>query len=252
MNKDEQQLLFQLEKEYSHEFKGWDFSYLTKSGRMSSFPLSWNYKSIVEDQLKQTNSLLDMGTGGGEYLSSIIGLPKESFATEGYEPNIPIAKKRLGEIGIEVRKIENDIIPYEDNKFDLVINRHESYLETEIKRVLSENGVFITQQVGGLTNADLNMWMGAKVEDPISWSLCTMVLKLGKEGFNVTRQNECITKTRFFDIGAIIYYLKCIPWQIKDFSIKEYWERIYQLAKYIRTNGYIDFIWHGYLIVAKK
>jgi SAM-dependent methyltransferase len=251
MNLYEQELFDQLEKEYSHEFKGWDFSYLTKSGRMISFPLSWNYKLIVEEQLKKAKSLLDMGTGGGEFLSSVSGLPKNTFATEGYEPNIPIAKIRLGEIGIEVRKIENDKIPFENNVFDLVINRHESYIESEIKRVLIKDGVFITQQVGGLTNADLNMWMGAKIQDPISWSLCSMVLKLEKEGFEVTYQDECITKTRFFDIGAVIYYLKCIPWQIKDFSIKGYWERIYKLANFIKSKGYIDFIWHGYMIVAK-
>ncbi len=27
---------------------------------------------------------------------------------------------------------------------------------------------------------------------------------------------------RFFDIVAIVYYLKAIPWQIPDFSVEQY------------------------------
>jgi len=252
MDINEQRLFDHLQNEYSHNFSGWDFTYLSDSGRMYSSPLPWNYQSLIEAYYKNSNSLLDLGTGGGEFLSSLKGLPPKTFATEGYEPNIPIAKKRLGQIGIEVRKIENDNIPFDSDSFDLVINRHESYKESEIRRVLSNDGIFITQQVGGLNTIDLNMWMNAEIKPPSNWCLCTMVQKLEREGFKIEYENESINQSRFFDIGAVVFYLKCIPWQIGDFSLNDYWERIYQLARYIQQNKYIDFIQHRYIIIATK
>lgn len=52
------------------EFKGWSFDYLTHSGRMKEFPLSWNYYNEIMDYCSEASSLLDMGTGGGEFLAS--------------------------------------------------------------------------------------------------------------------------------------------------------------------------------------
>ena len=43
----------------------------------------------------------------------------------------------------------------DDNEFDIVINRHESYNEKELFRILKPNGLFITQQVGAYNNKDL-------------------------------------------------------------------------------------------------
>lgn len=42
-----------------------------------------------------------------------------------------------------------DVLPYEDESMDIIINRHESYDIYEVYRVLKKGGIFITQQVGG-------------------------------------------------------------------------------------------------------
>ena len=131
-----------LESEYNSKFSGWDFSHV--KGRMQEDILPWNYKEIVKNNLNNKKSLLDIDTGGGEFLYSIDNLPKKTFATEGYEPNIPIATKRLSEKGITVKAVKNnEQLPFEDNYFDIVINRHGSYKINEIKRILSINGIFI-------------------------------------------------------------------------------------------------------------
>ncbi|GAB6169516.1 hypothetical protein JCM1393_19760 [Clostridium carnis] len=46
-------------------FKGWDFSYL--NGRWEDENLPWDYKNYLKDNYE----LLDMGTGGGEFLLSL-------------------------------------------------------------------------------------------------------------------------------------------------------------------------------------
>ncbi|MGC9385101.1 MAG: SH3 domain-containing protein, partial [Kosmotogaceae bacterium] len=99
------------------QFKGWDFTYL--DNRMITIEeIPWNYRDIVKKYLAKATSLLDMGTGGGEFLTSLGKLPKKTFATESYKPNIPVARKRLEPLGVEVKKFEDDAnLPFNDNSF---------------------------------------------------------------------------------------------------------------------------------------
>lgn len=178
-------------------FEGWDFSYLTRSGRMQEFPLTWNYANLVMDELEQAASLLDMGTGGGEFLSALPSRPAATFATEGYEPNVAIARRRLEPLGIHVERIsEDDAIPYGDEQFELVINRHESYRPEEVKRVLKPGGLFLTQQVGGLNDRELNEWLGAPEYEYAHWNLDYAAKELEPHLAIVSAREE-IVKTRF-------------------------------------------------------
>ena len=97
-----------LVSEASKKLEGWDFSYLESTRRMQEFPLSWNYRNKVKIRMSEASSLLDMGTGGGEFLSSLSPLPKYTCVTEGYEPNIMIARNRLEPLGVKVFRVDDD------------------------------------------------------------------------------------------------------------------------------------------------
>ena len=43
-------------------------------------------------------------------------------------------------------------LPFEDSSFSLVVSRHESYVASEVARVLRPGGLFLTQQLGGDSN----------------------------------------------------------------------------------------------------
>ena len=234
-------------------FTGWDFSYITDTGRMAEFPLSWNYTVKVLLKVRQSKRMLDMGTGGGEYLLKLQPLPEETFVTEGYKQNIVIAKKRL-EPHVRVFEVEEDNkLPFENDFFDLIINRHEAYLPEEVKRVMKDGAYFITQQVGGDNDFDLNRLLGAEVNNEfINWKLENAVKDLEKTGLKILEKDEEYYPTRFFDIGAIIYYLKAIPWQIEDFTVDNYLERLKYLHNKIQKEGYIDIKSHRFLIIAVK
>lgn len=241
-----------IEEEKKH-FEGWDFSYLESTNRMQEFPLSWNYWHEVEKRMNRCSSLLDMGTGGGEFLSSLAPLPKIVCATEGYEPNIPIARKRLEPLGVKVYKVDSDEnLPFDNYFFDLVINRHESYSEKEVHRVLKKGGVFVTQQVGGLNDKEINELLGVPLSEYVGWNLIAAVARLKENGFNVTLEKEEFVKTRFYDVGAIVFYLKAIPWQVPNFTIKRYLEKLKDIDRIIQKDGYIDFTCHRFLVVADK
>lgn len=239
--------------EVNERFEGWDFSYLESTGRMQEFPLSWNYRNKVVLRMHGISSLLDMGTGGGEFLSSLSPLPKYTCATEGYKPNISIAKNRLELLDVKVYKVEDDdYLPFEDEIFDLIINRHESYSPKEVKRILKNKGIFITQQVGGLNDKELNVILGAKEFEFIDYDLEKAVGQLEEVGFKILEQKEDLTKTRFYDIGAIVYYLKAIPWQVPDFTIERYFDKLVEIHNIIERLGYIDFTCHRFFIMASK
>lgn len=240
-------------KDYYTDFKGWDFSYIESTRRMQEFPLDWSYRSIVLNYLYNSKNLLDMGTGGGEFLSNLNPLPKNTFATESFKPNIELARKNLQPLGISIIETDNSgKLPLNDNSFDLVINRHEYYDQSEVYRILKKDGYFITQQVGEQNARELNDWFESKKINSTRWNLDKASKDLVKLGFTITENKENITKTRFYDIGAVLYFLKAIPWQIKDFTIEKYYPKIEELHKKIEFDGFFDVSCHRFIIISKK
>ncbi|HFJ9428863.1 MULTISPECIES: class I SAM-dependent methyltransferase [Bacillus cereus group] len=233
-------------------FSGWDFSFISETGRMKSEPLSWSYGSIAFLLMQRAKSMLDMGTGGGEFLSMLQPFPSTIYATEGYAPNVPIARKKLEPLGVTVVEVINDtVLPFQDGQFDFIINQHESYAASEVKRILSPHGVFLTQQVGGLDCAVLNEQFGSPLNSEFaSWSLEAACSELEENGFTILDAKEEFPFQRFYDIGAIVYYLKAIPWQIPDFTVERYYKELYRIHEIILQKGYFDVKQHRFIIKA--
>lgn len=125
------------------KFSGWDFSFVHGTGRITTEPVPWSYASKIIPLMAQTDSMLDMGTGGGELLSQLVPLPPFTCATEAYE-------SRLEPIGVKVYPhVDDAVLPFEDKRFSLIINKHEAFQPSEVRRILRDGGQFITQQVGG-------------------------------------------------------------------------------------------------------
>ncbi len=234
-------------------FSGWDFSIITSTNRLAEAPLGWSYTTKILPHLLHADSLLDMGTGGGEFLSKLRPLPAQTYATEGYRPNIPIARNRLEPLGIQVLEVTDDeFLPFDDNSFDLVINRHESYSPSEVHRILKPGGLFITQQVGGKNDHALNALFEAEHNDRwADWHLSTAVEALRQRGFDIVEQMEEFPIARYYDVGAIVYYLKAIPWQVPDFSVEKYREQLYKIHRQIEQDGYVDVPAHRFFLSAR-
>ncbi|MGE7884836.1 class I SAM-dependent methyltransferase [Bacillus sp. NPDC094077] len=233
-------------------FTGWDFSFISETGRMNSEPLSWSYGSTAFQLMQRAESMLDMGTGGGEFLSMLQPFPPTIYATEGYAPNVPIAREKLEPLGVAVVEVIDDtVLPLQDGQFDLIINQHESYTASEVNRLLSPSGIFLTQQVGGLDCVEINDHFGTPLNSEFTnWSLKTACSELEQNGFTIIDAKEEFPLQRFYDIGAIVYYLKAIPWQIPDFTVEEYYEELYRIHEIILQKGYFDVKQHRFMIKA--
>lgn len=242
-----------LVEEYNHPFKGWDFSYITGAGRMSEGLRKWSYGSIVLARIRQSSALLDIATGGGELLASFSPLPAVTCATESYKPNISVARERLEPLGVEVFETEeNGPLPFEGEKFDLVIDRHESYSPTEVFRVLRPGGWFVTQQVGDKNDRDLRKLLGATSFKPNRWNLKLAADQLKRSGFKVVDRRQGYYKTRYFDTGALVYHLKAVPWIIPNFSVKRYFPVLTKLNDVIEREGYLEVRSDRFLVAATK
>lgn len=239
-------------------FSGWDFSLLSQWGGNPEDPLPWSYAVTVKKYLPFSTSMLDMGTGGGEFLSSLNPLPSHTYATEEYQPNISIAKEKLEPLGVKIIEIvegrqERSPLPFDDEFFDLVINRHECYEAKEVYRILKPKGTFITQQVGEKNNEDLRKIFGSiNSEDEFAWNLKTAINPMKQAGFTLLAGKEHIGFSRFYDIRTLVYLLKILPWEFPNFSIEKYESQLYHFYKKLTDDGYFDSISHRFFIIAQK
>lgn len=245
---------FLLEEAEAH-FSGWDFSYI--SDREAESPLRWSYISEALLRVRKSGALLDMDTGGGEILSRFHPFPPVTYATEAYAPNVPIARERLAPLGVKVIAIEEDEpkrLPFEDGNFDLILNRHGYYWPPEIYRILQKGGVFLTQQVGNRNDIGIRELLGAPDPTVIEeWDdLEKAVRNLATVGFRIQKQLEDIFQQRYYDIGAIVYQLKAVPWQIPDFSVDGYFDRLKAVHNQIQRDGFVDVLEHRFMIIAEK
>lgn len=237
---------------WQHEFSGWDFSYVAR--RMLQTSPSWDYRQIVLEKARGANSLLDMDTGGGEFLSSLRPLPPFTVATEGYLPNVPVARARLEPLGVQVIDTWAPVpLPFAANTFDLVINRHGGYRTSELYRVLRPGKSFITQQVGGKNCIRLNQMLQDQVEfEYSSWTLEYAVQELIESGFKVIDQRVDYPPLEFVDIGAVVFYLKVISWQVSGFTIEKYHDKLASIHNLIQETGRFVVAEHRFFIEVQK
>ncbi len=130
----------------ARNFSGWSFNDVDKEPLEPGPP--WDYEAIAREHARNAQRILDLGTGGGEVLERIVaGLDARAVATEEWAVNAPVARERLAPLGGEVVRCSSLALPFLDASFDLVLDRHEELDPSEIDRVLSPGGCFVTQQV---------------------------------------------------------------------------------------------------------
>ena len=236
----------------SLRFSGWDFSFL--GDRWKTNPPSWDYPALARKHMRGINSILDQDTGGGELLSSLAPFPPHIWATESYPPNIPIAKNRLEPLGVQVICDYSDAsIPLSNSSLDLILNRHGGYSESENLRLLKPGGIFLTQQVGGQNCIRLNELLQDKVEFEYSyWNKDVISCQLIDAGFKLLNVQEDFPLVEFTDIGVVVFYLRIISWQVADFSVEKYHNRLYAIYEDILANGPLPVREHRILVEAQK
>lgn len=240
-------------EEERRPFTGWDFSYLEK--RMIEDQAPWSYTTRAMQLMRQSGAVVDMGTGGGERLLSMRpAWPKKLVATEEYPPNFKLASERLNPLGVQVHAVRLtrvDPMPFADVEFDLVLNRHAGFNSREVKRILASGGAFLTQQVDGRWAEDLEalfgvspQWPDATLENSLVW--------LQAAGLQIVTAQEYFGRLTFSDIGAIVYYLRAVPWLVPGFSVDSHLAGLLALQDRLERGQPLNFKAGKFLIEAYK
>jgi len=234
-------------------FAGWDFSYL--DGRMLEEQAPWSYTRRAAEILDRASSVIDLDTGGGERLLRLREhWPRRVVATEAYPPNVSLAYRQLAPFGaglVIARLTDEGPMPFADGAVDVVLNRHGAFNPAEVARVLAPSGTFLTQQVHGLWAHDLLAVFGATPQ----WPDATpekYVPRLQAAGLTIVDAKEWRGKLAFTDIGAIVYYLKAVPWLVPGFSVERYLGSLLQLQDRLNAGEELAFSARKYLIEATK
>lgn len=232
---------------------GWDFSHI--DGRCvedTDFP--WNYRQAVGEYLTPDKKLLDIDTGGGEFLLSL-GHPYENTAaTENYPPNVALCKDKLLPLGIDFRQADGaGELPYPDGSFDVVIDRHGDYNPSEIYRVLKPGGVFISQQVGAENDRELVKLLCGDVPMPFPLQYADIAAEAFQQaGFSILRKEECFRRICFLDVGALVWFARILPWEFAGFSVDAHLDKLMDAQHLLEQNGCIEGKTHRFLLVAGK
>ena len=245
-----------------HPIEGWDFSWLGE--RAISQPPPWDLQTIVEHHVERAADLLDLGTGGGEWLASLRSRPPRTVATEAWPPNVEVARRRLKPLGIEVVAVpavpdnvdqplglDSPVLPFDAESFSLVVSRHESYVAEEVARVLQPGGVFLTQQLGG----DSNSYRAALGLPPVQRPIFDLQLareQLEAAGLRVLAAEVGSGSTTFADAGAFAYWLRAIPWLVEDFSVSAFRTELAILEQRLTAVGPLTIEEPAFLVEAVK
>lgn len=57
---------------------------------------------------------------------------------------------------------------------------------------------------------------------------------------------------KFKDVGAIVYFLKAIPWAVQDFSVDKHLDNLNRLQKKLEKDGFLKFSMGRFMILAEK
>lgn len=233
--------------------EGWEFSWL--DGRATEERPSWGYQRLISRRLAGVSAGCDIDTGGGEVLAGAAQFPPTMAATESWPPNAALATKLLHPRGVVVVVTRDDTgLPFADAAFDLVTSRHPTTVRwLEIARVLRPGGTYLAQQIGPATMSELyEFFLGPQPQRGAEASPDAQRERAQAAGLEIVELRMERMRAEFFDVGAVVYFLRKVIWTVPGFTVPRYRDRLRELHERIEAHG--PFVAHStrILVEARK
>jgi SAM-dependent methyltransferase len=244
--------------EKARTFSGWTFDELDVRHLDARMP--WDYVAIAREHASRARSIVDLGTGGGDRYSTILGgrgsaqpgaaVPqRHAVATEEWHVNAPVARDRLGPLGVDVVRADSLRLPFADGAFDLVLDRHEALEPPEVARVLRPGGRVITQQVGHDTWPELQRFFPA-VEFPDHFRAYQVGFRAAGMTIEDARCHE--ERVAFVKLGELVYMMLLTPDMFPGFDPIAEIDAVLAMEDALRGAEGIMVTETHYLLVARK
>jgi SAM-dependent methyltransferase len=233
---------------------GWDFSWL--AGRATEERPPWGYQKLMGEKIGRAALTLDIQTGGGEVLAEVPQRAEKTMvATESWPPNINRAQENLRGKGVVVVADEDrPPLPFADGTFDLVTSRHPVTVHwDEIARVLAQGGTYFSQQVGPDSGREVyEFFLGPQRLGRSRRAPELAQAEAGQAGLEVVDLRTAELRMEFFDVGAVVYFLRKVIWFVPDFTVEKYRDRLKALHERIQVDGAFVAYSRRFLIEARK
>lgn len=216
----------------------WDFGWL--DGRAVEDRPTWRYFDRVAERVADVSTLLEVQAGVGSMIGALLPLPRLSVATEGFSPSVAIAAPLLRSRGVHlvVTSQTRPGLPFADGTFELVISRHPIEVWwSEIARVLRPGGTYFAQHVGPYSLRSLSTFLmgplpSATTRDPGVERRAAQAAGLVVKSMRLEHP-----RTAFYDIGAVVYFLRLVPWIVPGFTVARYRDPLRELHEAIERDG---------------
>jgi SAM-dependent methyltransferase len=216
----------------------WDFDWL--DGRAIEDRPTWRYFDRVVERARAVSALLEVQAGVGSMIGKLPSLPRLSVATEGFPSSVAAAAPRLRSrsVNLVVTSQTRPGLPFAHGIFELVISRHpiEVWWE-EIARVLRPGGTYFAQHVGPHSLRSLSEFLMGPLPDRSKRDTDIERREAEAAGLTVHSMRLEHPHTAFYDIGAVVYFLRLVPWIVPGFSVHAYREALRDLHQVIERQG---------------
>ena len=170
-------------------------------------------------------------------------------------------------LAAEARAMDVDLVwcrslhlPFHDETFDLVFDRHEELEPEEIARVLRPGGTVVTQQVAKNNWIELERYFGAATAGNCGESRIEDFGDIRGDyasgfeaaGLNVTRNEEHDYKVAYAELGVLVFMLLLTPWTIPDFDVERDIDLLLALEADCSTDDGLVMTFSRFLLVAEK
>jgi SAM-dependent methyltransferase len=238
---------------------GWDFSWF--DGRAVEERPRWGYARLLSERIGRARAVLDIQTGGGEVLAEAVrrsgapvGQPQRLAATESWPPNLALARNTLAPVrGNVIGAADEADLPFGEGSFDLVVSRHPTVVVwPEVARVLVPGGGYLSQQIGPGSNRELSDFMMGPQPVGTGRSPQVAVAAAAIAGLEVLDVREQALRVEFFDVAAVVHFLRKVLWTVPGFTAAGYAEPLARMHEHIQATG--SFVSHAqrFLIEARK
>jgi SAM-dependent methyltransferase len=233
--------------------EGWDFSWL--AGRAIEERPTWRYFDRVVERASGVSALLEVQAGVGGMIGNLPHLPPVSVATEGFAPSVAVAGPQLRDRGahLVVTSQTPSGLPFAADTFELVISRHPvDVWWTEITRVLRPGGTYFAQHVGPNSLRNLSEFLMGRLpagskRDPDVERSAAEAAGMAVRGLHVEHP-----RTVFYDVGAVVYFLRLVPWIVPGFAATKYKDRLRELHEVMQRDGGFETAASRMLVEATK
>ena len=217
----------------------WDFGWL--DGRATEERPSWRYFDLVAERASRASTMLELQAGTGSMIGRLPSLPRVAVAAEGYPASVAAAAPRLRARGVHLVVTSQTRVglPFAAGSFELAVSRHPiDVWWSEIAPRAATRRRVLRATCGTAHSSEPQ-----RVPDRAVAGIVTprSVGRTRGGGTHAGLEVRDIRVERprvvFYDIGAVVYFLRLVPWIVPGFTVSAYRERLRELHDLIERNG---------------